>query len=201
MIPVITISREFGSGGHTIGQMVAEKLKIPFYDSLILEKAAEKSGFAQDVISEQGEYTSEFHMMFNNLSLASAGVCEDPQDKIFRIQQEIILECAKAGPCVIVGRCADYILEKAGVPTLNVFIHADLAHRKEHVLARYGQTDVSIDKRLARKDRSRKVYFKYYTDRNWGDYHNYDLSLNAGQLGEPFCAEVIVAAVEKKGKQ
>ncbi len=196
MYPVITISREFGSGGHSVGKKVSELLNIPFYDNEIVSQAAKESGFDERIVSEQGEYTSRANKWFGSWTLSSTAYYEDPQDQIFRIQSNLIREYAEHGPCVIVGRCADYILKEHGFLTLNVFIYSDMKHRAARVLARYGETTVSIQKRLEQKDRNRKTYYKYYTDQVWGDYHNYHLSLDCGLLGVDTCADMIVTAAK-----
>ena len=200
MYPIITISREFGSGGHSIGEAVAKQLGLPFYDGEIVKEVALQSGYAHELIEEQGEYGSSANMWFD-ITAASAMNFKSPQDEIFIIQKKVILDIAKKGPCVIVGRCADYILKKAGIPAMNIMIHADMEHRTERVLARYEKiSDVSIEKRLAKKDKARKAYYKYYTDGNWGDYRNYDLALDSGNLGEELCVKMIceLAAVFPK---
>ena len=125
MYPVITISREFGSGGHSIGEKVAKELGIPFYDGEIVNRVALESGYAKELIEEQGEHTSASNKWFD-ISSASAMYFQSPQDEIFLAQRKVILDCAKKGPCVIAGRCADYVLENAGIKALNIFIHASM---------------------------------------------------------------------------
>lgn len=197
MYPVITISREFGSGGHSIGEKVATRLNIPFYDGEIVEKVAEQCGYAKELIEEQGEYTTSANKWFD-VSAASAMYFQSPQDEIFIAQKKVILEAAAKGPCVIVGRCADYILRKADMKCLNVMIHSDMEHRKKRVLERYGEIkDVGIEKRLAKKDKQRSTYYKYYTDQQWGNYRNYDLALDSGNLGEDLCVDIICSLAEK----
>lgn len=200
MYPIITVSREFGSGGHSIGQKVAEELGIPFYDSEIVDQVAKRSGYTKAVINEQGEYTDKMSKWFS-VSVASAMYFENPQDEIFRAQKRVILDCAGEGPCVIVGRCADYILDQDEYETLNVFIHADMEHRIARVLERYGDSDVDIRKRLERKDRNRKTYYKYYTDREWGKYVNYQLNLDSGYLGVDQCVKIIVDTAKAKAQE
>ena len=198
MHPVITISREFGSGGHSISEKVAQKLGIPFYDGEIVTRVAAESGYAKELIEEQGEYSSSANKWFD-ISAASAMYFQSPQDENFIAQKKVIQECARKGPCVIVGRCADYILRKEGIPCLNVFIHSDMAHRKERVLKRYGSIEnVGIEKRLAKKDKQRRTYYKYYTDQHWGDYRNYDVSLDSGELGEETCVDIICELFNRK---
>ncbi|MCF0128183.1 MAG: cytidylate kinase-like family protein [Pseudobutyrivibrio sp.] len=196
MIPVITISRQFGSGGHSIGEQVAHELGIPFYDGEIVNQVAIASGYAKELIETQGEYTNPSSMWFD-MSSAGSLYFQSPQDEIFIAQKKVILECAKKGPCVIVGRCADYILRKEGIRCMNVMIHADMPHRKQRVLERYEDIkDVSIEKRLAKKDKQRKTYYKYYTDKNWGDFNEYDVILDSGTLGESTCVNTICALAE-----
>ena len=197
MYPVITISREFGSGGHSIGEKVAKKLNIPFLDQEIVNQVAEESGYAREMVEEQGEHASAANKWFD-VSAASAMYFQSPQDEIFIIQKNVILEAAAKGPCVIVGRCADYLLRKADMKCLNVMIHADMEHRKKRVLERYGEVkDVGIEKRILKKDKQRKTYYRYYTDQEWGSYRNYDISLDSGRLGEDYCVELICALAEK----
>ena len=198
MYPVITISREFGSGGHSIGEKVAAKLGIPFYDGEIVTRVAEESGYAKELIEDQGEYSASANRWFD-ISSASAMYFQSPQDEIFIAQKRVILDCAAAGPCVIVGRCADYILRREDVKCLNVFIHSDMKHRTKRVLVRYGEIEnVGIEKRLAKKDKQRKTYYKYYTDQQWGNYRNYDVALDSGQLGEDTCVDIICELYNKK---
>ncbi len=195
MYPIITISREFGSGGHVIGEKVAQQLNIPFYDSEIVDQVAKRSGYNKAVISEQGEYTDKVSKWFS-VSVASAMYFESPQDEIFKTQRRVILDCAKEGPCVIVGRCADYILSNTEFSTLNVFIHAEMKYRIERLEKKYGDVAGDIEKQLVKRDRNRKTYYKYYTDREWGKYTNYDLNLDSGRLGEELCVDLIVSAAK-----
>lgn len=191
MYPVITISREFGSGGHTIGEQVAKTLEIPFYDGEIVNRVALESGYAKELIEEQGETTSSANKWFD-ISAASAMYFQSPQDEIFLAQRKVILEAAESGPCVIVGRCSDYILRNAEIPCLNVLIHSDLEHRIKRILERYGDiTNVDVKKRIHKKDKQRRTYYRYYTDQHWGVYSNYDLALDSGSLGEETCIHLI----------
>ena len=197
MYPVITISREFGSGGHSIGKKVAQKLNIPFLDQEIVNQVAEESGYAREMVEEQGEHASAANKWFD-VSAAGAMYFQSPQDEIFIIQKKVILEAAAKGPCVIVGRCADYLLRKADMKCLNVMIHSDMEHRKKRILERYGEVkDIGIEKRILKKDKQRKTYYRYYTDQEWGSYRNYDISLDSGRLGEDYCVELICELAEK----
>ena len=184
---VITISREFGSGGRTIGKLVADKLGIPCYDAELIEKIAEQSGYSAEYIKQEVEYGSGgwFSAMFAD---RSAGLTN--QDKMFSIQSRIIEELAEEGPCVIVGRCADFVLrDKADC--LNVFIHASMEKRAERIVKEYGERAESPEKRLKEKDKRRAAYHRFYTDMKWGHAQNYHVCLDSGEFGIEKCAERI----------
>ena len=192
---IITISRAFGSGGHTIGQEVAKRLGVPFYDKELVDEVAKQSGFHADFIKEAGEYAP-----VSSSFLFSIAVSPNPlstmhtmsmADQLFVYQTNVIRNLAEKGPCVIVGSCADYILRERE-DALHVFIHADMAYRAERIVRLYGETKQTPDKRLAEKDNKRKVYYKHYTNRNWGDAQNYHLCLNSGLIGIDKCTDIIV---------
>lgn len=192
---IITISREFGSGGRSVGKLVAEKLGYRFYDRELVNKVAERSGFSPEFIEESGEYASARSSLLFALATASQYSADglSMHDRLYIEQTKIIEELAAEGDCVIVGRCADYIL-RDWKECLHVFIHADMDSRAKRIVERYGEGDRSAEKRLAEKDQKRKVYYKNYTGRNWGQAQNYDLCLNSGVLGVETCAELIVQA-------
>ena len=184
---IITISREFGSGGRTVGKRVAEKLGIPCYDAELVNKIAEESGYAKEYVEEQGEYTSG-GWLSTILSDRSNGLTN--QDRLWSIQSRVITELAEQGPCVIVGRCADYVLrEKADC--LTVFIHASLEKRAERIVKEYGETDESPEDRIKDKDKRRESYYRFYTDMKFGDARHYDLCLDSGELGLDKCVDII----------
>lgn len=184
---VITISREFGSGGRTIGKAVAAQLNIPCYDSELLQQIAEKSGFNQQYIQEAGEYAPG-GFLASAFSHQTSG--PNNADYLWKIQYQLITELAEKGPCVIVGRCADYILrDKADC--LRVFIHADMDFRTQRIVNVYGQREQSPEQRLREKDKRRAAYHRFYTDMKWGHAQNYDLTLNSGTLGIDRCVEII----------
>lgn len=197
MLPVITIAREYGSGGRGIGEMVAQKLGIPFYDSAILDKVAEQSGFAKDVIAEQGEYVNQRSKLWGSISVIGGFYQEDPQDQIFRIQCDTLQKLASEGPCVIVGRCADYILD-GYCDTLKVFIHSNHAFRAQRLREVYGENPKDINKYLDQRDRNRATYYKYYTDHEWGDFRRYQLNLDSCYLGLDQCADIIISIAKRR---
>ena len=191
---IITISREFGSGGHSIGKAVAEKLNIPFYDQILLEHIAIETGFSQEFIQEAAEYaTARNSLLFNlvmNRSLHSRTE-PTPADTIYIAQTKIISDLADRESCVIVGRCADFILRDRP-DCLHVFICADSISRGQRILARYGDNGKPVQKRIEDKDIRRRVYYAHYTDRIWGAPQNYHLCLNSSAIGEDQCVQAII---------
>lgn len=195
MKTIITISREFGSGGRSIGKLVAEKLGYKFYDSEIVNEVAKRSGFSPEFIEEYGEYaTARSSLLFTLATANQSGMqALSMHDRLYIEQTKIIEELAQAGNCVIVGRCADYILRDRK-DCLHVFIHADMESRAKRIVERYGESDKAPMKRLTEKDQKRKVYYRNYTGRTWGQAQNYDLCLNSGVLGIINCADIIAEA-------
>ena len=184
---VITISREFGSGGRTIGKLVADKLGIPCYDAELIEKIAEQSGYSAEYIKQEVEYGTGGWL---SAVFADRSTGLTNQDKMFSIQSGIIEELANEGPCVIVGRCADFVLrDKADC--LNVFIHASMEKRAERIVKEYGERAESPEKRLKEKDKRRAAYHRFYTDMKWGHAQNYHVCLDSGEFGIEKCAEII----------
>ena len=189
---VITISREFGSGGRTIGKKTAEKLNIPCYDSQLIQKIAAESGFNEEYIKEAGEYAPGG---FLSSALSHRGIAITNEDYIWEIQCRTITDLAQQGPCVIVGRCADYILRDK-TDCLKVFIHADLDFRAKRIVEVYGEREQSPQQRLKDKDKRRAAYHRFYTDMKWGHAQNYDLTLNSGTLGIENCVNIITQLYE-----
>ncbi len=195
---IITISREFGSGGRSIGREVANRLGIPFYDKELVDKISLESGFAPKFVEEHGEHSpgkTPFSYAFahqgvpgvmNNLSTA---------DFLWSIQCSVIMQLAEQGPSVIVGRNADYIL-KDRTDCLNVFIHANDDFRADRIVRLYGESEKSPQSRLAEKDKRRQINYKHYTGQNWGAAQNYDICLDSSRLGIDKCVEIILSLVK-----
>lgn len=184
---IITISREFGSGGRTIGKMTAKELNIPCYDKALIQQIAEESGFAESYVRDTEETAPK---VFFNSALSPRAFGPTNEDYLWEIQSKVILELAKREPCVIVGRCADYILrDKADC--LTVFIHADIQHRSERIAKVYGEREESLEQRIKDKDKRRAAYHRFYTDMKWGYAKNYQVSLDSGILGLSQCAEIL----------
>ena len=184
---IITISREFGSGGRTIGKLVAEHLGIRCYDAELIQKLAAESGFDENYIKEAGEYTPGGFLAsaFTNRSFGPTN-----EDILWEHQYKVITELAEKGPRVIVGRCADYILrDKADC--LKVFIHADMKFRAERIVKVYGEREQSPEERLRDKDKRRAAYHRFYTNMKWGHAQNYHLTLDSGVIGIDKCVDII----------
>lgn len=199
---IITISREFGSGGRTIGRQVASALGIPFYDKELVEQIALESGFAPKFVEENGEQAPGF----TRLSYAFApqgipGVMNglSTADFLWNIQCSVILQLAEKGPCVIVGRNADYIL-KDREDVLNVFTYANMAYRADRIVRLYGESEKSPETRLQEKDKRRKVNYQHYTGREWGMSQNYHLCLDTSAIGIEQSVKIIVDIVNNSKK-
>ena len=191
---IITISREFGSGGRTIGHQVAEALGIPFYDKELVDQVALESGFAPKFVEEHGEHSptgSIFSYAFAHQGVHGVMNGLSTADFLWNIQCSVILQLAEQGPCVIVGRNADYIL-KDRPDVLHAFIHANKEFRAERIVRLYGESEKSPMARLNEKDKRRKVNYQHYTGRNWGQAHNYDICLDSSKLGIENCTDILV---------
>ncbi|MDO4321938.1 MAG: cytidylate kinase-like family protein [Lachnospiraceae bacterium] len=199
MNKIITISREYGAGGHSIGQQVAEKLGIPFYDKDIVRETAKEGGFEPELIEREQEDVSKTNSILKSICTVSSAYFNDSQEAIHEIQKAIILRLAMKGPCVILGRCADVILKEAGIETFNVFVHADDLHRAVRVSELTGiKNATELQKAIAKKDNSRHNYYNHYSGKKWGDSRNYDLSLNSGVIGYDKCVQLIIDAVQEE---
>ena len=199
MKKIITISRQFGSGGHSIAKAVADRMGIAFYDNNLITEVAKQSGLSEEFIRENEEYASHSSSFLYQLAMSTAGTYGYPSvyQKLYEAQTKVIEEIANKESCVIVGRCADYIL-KNREDCLHVFIHADNEHRAKHILEKYGPTEKTTAQRIKDKDNKRRNYYRFHTDREWGVAANYHLSLDSGALGEALCVELIVKAAEKE---
>ena len=201
-IKVITISREFGSGGRTIAKAVAARLNVPYYDKELVDKIALETGFAPEYVAEESEYSrSRSFLSYVFAATAPGGdgkfIGISNADKLWAEQCKIIQRFADEGPCVIVGRCSDYILRER-TDCLNVFIHAPIEYRAERIVRLYGETTTSPVKRLEDKDAKRRIHYKHYTDRVWGAAQNYHLSLDSSLLGTDYCVDLIVDVAKNK---
>lgn len=187
--PIITIGREHGSGGRLIAQKVAEKLGIPLYDKKLIRMIAADSGLSENYVeSAEKKRTSSF---LYNIYFDSNNLPVD--DQLFITQSNIIKQVAQEGPCVIVGRCGDYVLRDRD-DCLKVFIYAPVEERMERVTDVYGEKTNDAKKYLEKYDKQRASYYNRFTETKWGDPHNYHLMLNS-TIGIDTIADYIVKLV------
>ncbi len=203
MKKIITISRELGSGGRTIGKLVANRMGIPYYDRELIDEAAKVSGLSSKYI-EDNEQKASGGFLYNLIMGSSYGygILQNANkqtlpltEQIYNAQKEIITRYADSGSCVIVGRCADYILKDRN-DVLRVFIYSDIEKRIEHAIDSYGMSKASAKEELERSDRERARHYSAFTDRTWGDHHNYDCVLNSATFGYDNCAKIICYTAE-----
>ena len=200
---IITIARQYGSGGREIGELIAKKLNIPLYDKQIITEAAAKGDLNVEVIkkSEETAANSLLYTLAMGSNIAGTtmhfGYKMPLNDKLFIIQSDLIKSYAANGSCVIIGRCSDYVLrDEANI--LRVFIYGDLDHRKERIAERHPELKSSqvIDV-INKTDKRRASYYNFYTGNKWGKYDNYDIAVNSSTLGIAGTAEMICAFAEK----
>lgn len=202
---VITIGRQFGSGGHEVGFRLAKKLGIPFYDKELLKITAENSNFAESFLEKVDEQKPKF-MSFGGVgvSASSMGLGNyynlSANDRVFVETGKTMHSLVEKGPCVIVGRCADYVLRD--VPTVDVFISADLKDRVARKVAlekNGGISEEEMEKLILSTDKNRAKYYEYYSHEKWGDSAHYDLCINTSYVGVDGAVEVIENYLSKFG--
>lgn len=199
---IITISREYGSGGHQIGHQVAEALKIPFYDKHIIDETAKKSGFTPEFVAEHEEkLTSSILYSFALGAIYGIAYPHKPEMKELPVAEQIflaqktVIEDLAVSPCVIVGRCADYIL-KDNPNVLKVFIYADPIVRRRRAIEEYSCSEDYIEEIIKQRDKMRRIHYESYTVNQWGKKENYHLMLDSGVLGIKECVSLICHASE-----
>ena len=202
MNTIITIGREFGSGGHMIGKRLAEKLNIPFYDKELLDRAAKESGFCKEIFENQDERPTNSFLYSLVMDTYSNNVMTDLplNQKVFLAQFESIKNLANEGPCVIIGRCADYALEE-DPRLLSVFIHADPDIRIRRISKIYNITAGKAKDRIRKNDKSRASYYNYYTSKEWGAVDSYMVSIDSGIFGVDGSVDLLVKAIERRESQ
>lgn len=201
---VITIGRQFGSGGREIGMRLAEELGIKCYDKELLDRAAKESGICQELFEHHDEKPTNsflYSLVMDTYSFggySSAAFADMPiNHKVFLAQFDAIKKLAEEESCVIVGRCADYALaEYPGA--VSVFIHADMDKRIRRIAKKYDLSDAAAKERIQKTDKKRASYYNYYTSKKWGDASEYNLCLDSGMLGVEGCVEMIKKAIELK---
>ena len=187
---IITISREFGSGGRFIGEEVAKKLGIKYYDKEIIGQIAKESGLAPEYIKENAELSPKkgiFAYAFTGRDISGKSV----EDMVYEAQRKVILDLAEKEPCVIIGRNADYILKDRD-DVLNVYIHGDMPEKIQRICKLHNTSEDDAVKMINDIDKRRMTNYRFYTDQKWGMAKNYTLSLNSSELGYDLCEKIIM---------
>ena len=191
---IITISREFGSGGRFIGEEVAKKLGIAYYDKNIINQIAEESGLSPDYIQESAELSPKKGIFA--YALAGRDITgKSVEDMVYEVQRKVILELAEKEPCVIIGRNADFILKDRD-DVLNVFIHGNMPEKMKRICQLYNVSEQDAVKMMTDTDKRRMTNYNFYTDQRWGKASDYTLCLNSSQLGYDKCEEIIMECVK-----
>ena len=195
MKTIIAIGREYGSGGRIVAQKVAQKLQIPFYDKEIIAEVAKETGFAENFVRDAEARPSNSFMY----SLCFSAQTLSPADQVFIAQTGVIRKLADEGACVIVGRCADFILrERPGL--LTVFVHAPLEQRVKRVQEEYGVREKRVEDYISKQDKRRASYYEYFTDARWGDSHTHDLCVSTS-LGIDTVVDIICTAAKAREEE
>ena len=206
MNTIITIGRQFGSGGKEIGEKLAKAFDIPCYDKELLSRAAKESGFCEELIQTHDERPTNsflYNLVMDTYSFGynAAGMIDMPiSQKVFLAQFDAIKKMAAEGPCIIVGRCADYALADYE-NNLSIFIHGDTPCKIKRIMEKYDLSENKAKDMILKKDRQRQSYYNYYSSKKWGASESYDLSVNSSILGIDGTVELIkqfVAAFENK---
>ncbi len=198
---IITIGRQYGSAGYEIGKKLAEDLGVQLYDKEMLKRAAKESGLCEELFESHDEKPTNsflYSLVMDTYSLgySSSSYADMPiNHKVFLAQFDTIKKIAGEGPCVMVGRCADYALEDYD-NVINVFIYADLDQRIRRVAREFNLTDAKAKDIIIKNDKKRASYYNYYTNKEWGNAKGYDLCLNSGKLGIDGAVRVIKEYME-----
>ena len=195
---VITIGREFGSGGREIGEKLAKSLGIKCYGKELLKEISEASGLNESYIENLDEKTPGFFQVSSVVNASTAQVDFDsPSMKAYIAQFSTIRDIAERESCIIIGRCADYILSERE-DTLNIFVYADMDKRIQRVMDLYSLDEKEAKKRIQKEDKQRAQYYEYYTDKKWGARLSYDLCINTGKLGIDNTVKLVTDIVNGK---
>ena len=198
MKKIITIGRQFGSGGREIGEKLAQKLNYTFYDKNLIILAAEKGGMSQEVLTNADEKATNpwLYAAMAQTGQTSINTNISTNDTLFSLQSQVIKEIAKTENAVIVGRCSDYILRNEDVELLNVFIYAPIEARIKRIMERAQVTEQQALQLIKKTDKQRKCYYDFYTDKKWASHSSYDLNLDSNRFGVDKAVEIIAKAIE-----
>ena len=204
-LPVITIEREYGSGGRVLGKVLSEQLKIPFYDDDIIIKASEKSMVGEQYFRMNDEKPGKSSWLFSGVRRAMdkpdvEGTRITSPDNLFRFEADVIRSLAEEGPCILIGRCADFVLDSADFKDyISLFVYCGLQDKIRRVIKVDGVDTEEAINRIQRINRQRKSYYRYYTGNHWGDPALYDLPLNTSNITIPQSAELVKLYLKLRG--
>lgn len=199
---VLTFARQFGSGGHEVAKTTAEILGIPFYDKELIAIAAKESGLSEHLFDglDEKPTNSFLYSLVMGVQSGASTYCRygdvTGSDNIFRIQAQVIRQIADKEPCVIVGRCADYILREYE-NLVSIFVHADMEQRTARIMKRYNLKEKNAEDYINKTDKRRNSFYNFYTNRIWGSVENYNLAIDTAQVGIKNAAEIIADYVKK----
>ncbi len=200
---IITIGRQYGSGGRELGEKLAKRLGYDFYDENLVDMAAKKSNMSQEILKEVDERATR-SLLYSIVTGAdirgfhSPIVYEMPiNDKLFLAQAEIIKDLAKHGNCIIVGRCADYVLQDMHLNCVNLFVYAPLEDRIQRIMRLYGLSREKAKDQIVKTEKRRRTYYNYYTNNEWNRMENYNLCIDTGKIGVDGAVDVVCAYLEK----
>lgn len=197
---VITISRQYGSGGRIIGKKLAEDLGIPFYDNELITLAAEKTGLSKDYFKDSETASVGNILLSLSTFTPSSEIYGLPlNERIFLVQSKIIKDLAEENSCVIIGRCADFILQDYPNCT-NIFIHANLDDRVKRAIHTYGLEEKNAENVVLKTDKKRASYYSYFTNKKWGKAENYELVLSSSKIDIDNAVEIIKTYIKLKGQ-
>lgn len=200
-LPVITISRQYGSGGRYVGKKLAEALDIPYYDSELINLAAEESGFDKKIFEDADKSASNSLLFSLSMYGGQLGNYQMPlTDRVYLIQSDILRKVASQGPCVIVGRCADYVLQE-NENCMSVFLRAPKDARIRRCVKYYGQTKSEAEENINLIDKRRSVYYSHFTGGKWGASDTYGIILNTEDFGIEGCVELLKMAAHSMARK
>lgn len=205
---LISIGRQVGSGGYRLGKRLSEELGIPFYDKELVKMVAEKHNISEEALKSADEKATGsllYSVVTGSYSLHGLGgplYYDMPiNDKLFLAQSEVISEAADKSSCVVIGRCADYVMKRAEKKCLSVFMYAGIDFRVKNIAAEYDLTPSKAKDKIQKMEKQRRAYYDYYTNRQWGVMSNYDICINTEVIGEDMAFEIIKAAYLKMQKE
>lgn len=200
---IITIGRQFGSGGRAIGEKLSKRLGVAFYDKELISIAAKESGMDPEIFDNVDEKAANsllysLSMGLYNFGSGFSAMGDLPvNDQLYVLQHKIIKEIAEKENCVIVGRCADYVLRENS-NCVNIFIYADMEYRKREAVKKHGIDEVRAEHIITKTDKSRANYYSFYSGQKWGMAENYDLCINSSKLSEDAIVDLIFDYINKR---